>query len=63
MHRGLIDPLRAQERFLQVNGAGVSLELVLGLGAEVHPAMPCPISAIAEQQQAAGVQADHSPSP
>jgi hypothetical protein len=63
MHRDLVDPLRAQERFLQVDGAGVSLELVDRLGAKVHPAVPRSVCAIAEQQQAAGVQADHSPSP
>ena len=63
MHCSLIDPLRSEQRFLQFHGARIGLKLVFWLGAKVHPAVPRPISAIAEQQQAAGVQADHSSSP
>jgi hypothetical protein len=46
-----------------VNGAGITLDLMLGLWTQHHPRVPGSISATAQQQQAAAMQADHSTSP
>jgi hypothetical protein len=61
--RSLVNLLRFDQRRLQVHRARIHVQLVLRLGAKHHARVPIPISATAHQQQAASVQADHSPSP